>query len=220
MTHALDKNRKGNLVINLWDRWACGDYIYLIKGSFFNNLRCCILQGMLVSNSDTIVNTHLLVSLWKHETTRVIADRFTSQADKDWFEKTIKQVLYNRNMISRATFSIFFGLRFVRCIEIVPYKKKSYHFCFYLIFPSDIIPKQEIFFTASVEFQSKKSSTRKWNWPHILFLPCWNPLTKEYTESCLAVQLCAILGEDIEWIGRPRIGLRCLSALEAGLLNF
>ena len=32
------------------------------------------------------------MSLWKHECYRVIADRFTTQTDKDWFEKSIRQV--------------------------------------------------------------------------------------------------------------------------------
>jgi len=31
------------------------------------------------------------MSLWKHECTRVFADRFTTQEDNDWFEMAIKQ---------------------------------------------------------------------------------------------------------------------------------
>jgi dynein heavy chain, axonemal len=33
-----------------------------------------------------------VMSLWKHECYRVIADRFVAQEDKDWFEKTLKIV--------------------------------------------------------------------------------------------------------------------------------
>ncbi|KAK3724620.1 hypothetical protein RRG08_041104 [Elysia crispata] len=51
-----------------------------------------IWQGMLNTTSEVITSTALLMSLWKHEYNRVIVDRFTEQADKDWFEKTIKQV--------------------------------------------------------------------------------------------------------------------------------
>jgi len=34
-----------------------------------------------------------MLSLWKHECTRVIADRFTNQADKAWFEDCLVKVL-------------------------------------------------------------------------------------------------------------------------------
>ena len=32
------------------------------------------------------------MSLWKHECFRVIVDKFVDLPDKDWFDKTIKQV--------------------------------------------------------------------------------------------------------------------------------
>lgn len=51
-----------------------------------------IWQGMLNSQGDVIVSENKLLSLWKHETTRVIADRFTEQQDKDWFSKTMLRV--------------------------------------------------------------------------------------------------------------------------------
>lgn len=47
---------------------------------------------MLNTIADVVSNTTVLMSLWKHESYRVIADRFTEQTDKDWFEKTIQQV--------------------------------------------------------------------------------------------------------------------------------
>ena len=34
-----------------------------------------------------------MLSLWKHECTRVIADRFINQADKLWFEECMLKVL-------------------------------------------------------------------------------------------------------------------------------
>lgn len=49
-------------------------------------------QGMLNANGDVVKDAKTLMSLWKHECYRVIADRFTTQDDKNWFEKTIKQV--------------------------------------------------------------------------------------------------------------------------------
>lgn len=35
----------------------------------------------------------LMLSLWKHECTRVIADRFINQADKTWFDDCMIRVL-------------------------------------------------------------------------------------------------------------------------------
>lgn len=48
-----------------------------------------IWQGMLNTVSDIIVDERSLMLLWKHECHRVIADRFTNQQDKDWFEKSL-----------------------------------------------------------------------------------------------------------------------------------
>ena len=50
------------------------------------------MQGMLNASADVINATDKLLLLWKHECCRVIADRFTTQDDKNWFEKTIVKV--------------------------------------------------------------------------------------------------------------------------------
>lgn len=48
---------------------------------------------MLVVTKDVAAtSTAVVMSLWKHECYRVIADRFVNQDDKDWFEKSVKQV--------------------------------------------------------------------------------------------------------------------------------
>ena len=47
---------------------------------------------MLTATNEIVTSVGILMSLWKHECYRVIADRFTEMTDKDWFEKTIKQV--------------------------------------------------------------------------------------------------------------------------------
>ena len=52
-----------------------------------------IWQGMLNTVSDIIVDERSLMWLWKHECHRVIADRFTNQQDKDWFEKSLLKVV-------------------------------------------------------------------------------------------------------------------------------
>lgn len=52
-----------------------------------------IWQGILAINASvTAKSQSIVLSLWKHECYRVIADRFVSQEDKDWFEKALKQV--------------------------------------------------------------------------------------------------------------------------------
>ncbi len=56
--------------------------------------RTCLFhpQGVLTCTAEVLTSAAVLMSLWKHECYRVIADRFTTQADKDWFEKTLAQV--------------------------------------------------------------------------------------------------------------------------------
>ncbi|XP_069744236.1 dynein axonemal heavy chain 8-like [Narcine bancroftii] len=48
-----------------------------------------IWQGMLTIKSDECSNIAMLLALFKHECTRVIADRFISEEDKQWFENAI-----------------------------------------------------------------------------------------------------------------------------------
>jgi len=52
-----------------------------------------IWQGMLIAENEVVNDQKTVLNLWKHECTRVIADRFISLADKEWFEKAIKLVL-------------------------------------------------------------------------------------------------------------------------------
>lgn len=44
-----------------------------------------IWQGMIGTLSTVITAENVLISLWKHECTRVFSDRFTVAADKEWF---------------------------------------------------------------------------------------------------------------------------------------
>ncbi|KAM4028219.1 dynein axonemal heavy chain 5-like [Anomaloglossus baeobatrachus] len=51
-----------------------------------------IWQGILTVTSDICRNSDILVALFQHECTRVIADRFVDQKDKDWFENMMQKV--------------------------------------------------------------------------------------------------------------------------------
>ncbi|KER25686.1 hypothetical protein T265_14170, partial [Opisthorchis viverrini] len=48
-----------------------------------------VWQGMLNTISEVIIDDSVLLMLWKHELLRVIADRFISPSDTQWFEKYI-----------------------------------------------------------------------------------------------------------------------------------
>ena len=52
-----------------------------------------IWEGMLHVSSDTINDVKKLLALWKHECTRVIADRFTSAKDNEWFNGATYRVI-------------------------------------------------------------------------------------------------------------------------------
>uniref|UniRef100_A0A8C5X2W6 Dynein axonemal heavy chain 5 n=1 Tax=Malurus cyaneus samueli TaxID=2593467 RepID=A0A8C5X2W6_9PASS len=50
-----------------------------------------IWQGILTVTADVCQSISVLVALFQHECRRVIADRFISQSDKDWFEDTMRK---------------------------------------------------------------------------------------------------------------------------------
>ena len=52
-----------------------------------------IWEGMLNVAGEEVNTKMLVLALWKHECTRVIADRFTNSADRKWFEKTGTNVI-------------------------------------------------------------------------------------------------------------------------------
>ncbi|XP_069769397.1 dynein axonemal heavy chain 5 isoform X6 [Narcine bancroftii] len=51
-----------------------------------------IWQGILTITAEVCQSLDTLISLFQHECTRVIADRFTNQQDKDWFDATINKI--------------------------------------------------------------------------------------------------------------------------------
>ena len=55
-----------------------------------------IWEGMLNVAGDEVNTKRVVLALWKHECTRVIADRFTNEADRKWFEKTVTKVIQDQ----------------------------------------------------------------------------------------------------------------------------
>ena len=52
-----------------------------------------IWEGMLNVAGEEVDTKKFALALWKHECTRVIADRFTNEADRKWFAKTLTKVI-------------------------------------------------------------------------------------------------------------------------------
>uniref|UniRef100_H0ZEC1 Dynein axonemal heavy chain 5 n=1 Tax=Taeniopygia guttata TaxID=59729 RepID=H0ZEC1_TAEGU len=63
-----------------------------------------IWQGILTVTSDVCQSISVLVALFQHECRRVIADRFISQSDKDWFEDMMRKV----NMFGDKCMELYF----------------------------------------------------------------------------------------------------------------
>ena len=52
-----------------------------------------IWEGMLNIQPESMQDLGVLMALWKHEVTRVIADRFTNAEDKEWFERCLTRAV-------------------------------------------------------------------------------------------------------------------------------
>ncbi len=48
-----------------------------------------IWEGMLIAPPSVVTDVKTILALWKHECVRVIADRFTSMKDVEWFVKKL-----------------------------------------------------------------------------------------------------------------------------------
>ncbi|XP_078400904.1 dynein axonemal heavy chain 5-like [Cetorhinus maximus] len=51
-----------------------------------------IWQGMLNATAEVICYKEILLKLWRHECTRVVADRFTNSEDYEWFDITLIRI--------------------------------------------------------------------------------------------------------------------------------
>ncbi|KAK5862597.1 hypothetical protein PBY51_017975 [Eleginops maclovinus] len=52
-----------------------------------------IWQGMLNTNSEVVNSVQVLLALWRHESSRVIADRFTMPEDVEWFDQALAELV-------------------------------------------------------------------------------------------------------------------------------
>ncbi|XP_035754904.1 dynein heavy chain 5, axonemal-like [Egretta garzetta] len=70
-----------------------------------------IWQGILTVTSEVCQSISVLVALFQHECRRVIADRFISQSDKDWFEDMMKKIAsaeHSQNLFEDKSTELYF----------------------------------------------------------------------------------------------------------------
>ncbi|XP_035225006.1 dynein heavy chain 5, axonemal-like [Stegodyphus dumicola] len=73
-----------------------------------------IWQGMISATPSVLCNQETLISLWKHECCRIIADRFIQQQDYKWFEATLAKLAAEENIDINDNEDICYFVDFLR----------------------------------------------------------------------------------------------------------
>ena len=74
------------------------------KSHYLFNLRdfARVIQGLLLTRSETYTDQNKMIRLWTHEVYRVFYDRLVDRADRDWFFEMVQESIsknFNRSMI-------------------------------------------------------------------------------------------------------------------------
>eukprot|EP01012_Entosiphon_sulcatum_P023110 TRINITY_DN280_c0_g1_i1.p1 TRINITY_DN280_c0_g1~~TRINITY_DN280_c0_g1_i1.p1 ORF type:complete len:2686 (+),score=823.42 TRINITY_DN280_c0_g1_i1:5663-13720(+) len=83
------------MCIHLWKKMQAKMLPTPAKFHYFFNVRDLsrICQGIMMSPAEVIQDELTLLNLWKHEGTRVFADKLNTVEDKIWYDKTVQQTI-------------------------------------------------------------------------------------------------------------------------------
>lgn len=66
-----------------------------------------VLQGLKNCSEEMRADEEYMVSLWQHEVTRVVKDRICRSVDIKWFEKTLKTIIKEVQLLSKEQIFVY-----------------------------------------------------------------------------------------------------------------